>query len=156
MDPATANHVASLLEMDSYRRFVRFWPEWWFDPLEQKARLEWLRDLGSCYLWPRTEVSAKWSECYKFRMSCYNGHLNLLKWLHREFPHPREEAKADNCYAFRWAAFRGHLEVLRWLQQEFPHTKQEAQFVFNLVCLNEIEQRRHQVLRWIQVTFDLE
>ena len=47
-----------------------------------------------------------------------NGHVEVLKWLHKTFG-LTDDARANDNYALRWAAREGHVEVLKWLHTRF-------------------------------------
>lgn len=149
MDPFTANRVASLLGTPSYLVFVDLWPEWWIDSVEKQARWQ----LPLVWKWPRTMRDAKEYEYVRFIYAAQSGHLELLKWLHREFPHNAKEAKWEDCAAFIGAAEDGHLQVLKWLHRTFLYTSAEAKSRNCRAFQLAIWYGHLEVLKWLHQEF---
>lgn len=151
MDPATADQIGSLLGSKSYFQLVNHLelPEWWFDPLEKNARKQLL---PRSELFRTVEEAKRWS-CSVFQHAAAEGHLNVLRWVHREFPHTVEEVKSRECMAFRLAAWNGHLEVLQWLHQEFPHSPEDAKLTSGYAYSMTDYFGQSHVLDWLNKTF---
>lgn len=150
MDPETGNQVAILLGLKSYLSFIKLWPEWWFDPLEKRVRLDWRRITG--LRWPRSEREVKGTDCWLFRRMAERPVL-VLQWLHREYPHTAEEAKSMQCQALGRAAWCGRLDVVKWLHREFPHTQEEVE-VLNFTNLKgPLHRSTADAMKWLNNTF---
>jgi hypothetical protein len=52
---------------------------------------------------------------FHFLIAAYNGHLDVVKWLHAN----RTEGCTKN--ALDWAAIYGHIQVVHWLHKNRTH-----------------------------------
>jgi len=84
-----------------------------------------------------------------FRITCYNGHFELAKWLYETCNVLQEDAKSDENHAFRFACFFGNLEIAEWLVKTFELSLNDVQdhnnFAFHWACFN----MKLDVIKWL-------
>lgn len=73
---------------------------------------------------------------YSFRFACFNGHLELAKWLYSIRPNMNISNLDED--PFRIACQRGHLEVIKWLYQIKPTIDISTgnEYAFHKACEN--------------------
>ena len=90
-----------------------------------------------------------------FMLSARTNHLEVLKWLNKNFNITDEEAKSENNYAFRWAASKGNLEVLKWLKDTFNMTEKDAKTYDNEPFKLAARHGYLEVLKWLKLYFNI-
>ena len=61
-----------------------------------------------------------------------------------------------NFRSFRWSCINGDLAVAQWLHQTFGLTAEDAQSNYNEAFRLAKKYNHHDVVRWLQETFQLE
>jgi len=66
--------------------------------------------------------------------ACGDGHINVVKYLHREIGLKKEDFQSYDNKACQMACVYGHVDVVKYLHQEIGLTIQDFQSIGNYAC----------------------
>jgi len=66
--------------------------------------------------------------------ACIDGHINVVKYLHREIGLKKENFMSYDNNACELACENGHIDIVKYLHQEFGLTKEDFQSGDNYAC----------------------
>jgi hypothetical protein len=90
-----------------------------------------------------------------FENACYEGKLEICKWLCKTFQITKEEASKYLNLTFFFACKNGHLKVCQWLCEEFQITKKEAMSYNNLAFQWACHNNHYHIISFLCNTFDI-
>lgn len=87
--------------------------------------------------------------------ACARGHLDIAKWLQREFVFTVEDVRHNSNAVFALTCENGHLEVAQWLQATFGLTPHDVRDVDNRALRLACKSGYIHVAQWLHATFAL-
>ena len=90
-------------------------------------------------------------------MACKNGHLNIVKYLHKEIGLEKEDFQLNNNEACRMACAKGHIDVVKYLYKEIRLEKEDFQsHVNNKPCKYACTYGHIDVVKYLHQNIGLE
>ena len=119
-----------------------------FKFLIESGNLEELKNLYKKGILTR-EVAIEQNENLLFGYACYEGKLEICKWLYKTFKITKEEVSEYCNSPFQYAVCGGKLEVCQWLHETFYITKEEIMSDYNYTFFYACENDHYNIISFL-------